>query len=142
MKVTHRTRQAMCQNCTRTHLVCELLPDETFPLGLCPTCGGSCWDCPGCMRAAMEFAAGEWSGLQPHARQRAISWTPEGGLVERQGGTDRHLRAPGEAPATEEDPRGPAGILRSGKQAALQGRLQKTDSVMASSARSSAPSVA
>ena len=80
-----RTR-ALCQNCLRLHLLCDLIPDANAPPGLCPTCGGQCCSCGGCLGSVEALAARQWDAFpwqDAGMADRAISWTPDGGLVAR-----------------------------------------------------------
>jgi hypothetical protein len=83
---------ALCQDCLRLIRRCDLIPHANYPPGLCPHCqaegrlGQTCDDrcCVGSAHLA-ALTAGDWArtGLQPHAAARAVSWTPDGGLVRR-----------------------------------------------------------
>jgi hypothetical protein len=77
---------ALCQDCLRLQPLASLVPDANDPPGLCPACGGQTCDCPACLASVAELERGNWFGLQSHAAQRAISWSPEGGLVLRPNG--------------------------------------------------------
>jgi hypothetical protein len=82
--------KALCQDCVRLVRRSELIPHDNYPPGLCPFCqaagrlGQTC-DCPFCLdpHRLAALASGDWprAGLQPHAAARAVSWTPDGGLV-------------------------------------------------------------
>lgn len=82
--MTHRPTHALCQGpCLRLVPVCDLIPDDNDPPGLCPHCGGETCNSPFCLAGAQAKAAGDWRGLQPEAQRRALAWTPSGGLVLR-----------------------------------------------------------
>jgi hypothetical protein len=88
------TMLAMCQDCGRAHPLEALIPDANEPPGLCPVCRGAACTCSNCQEGLSALARGDWwnANLQLHAALRAISWTPEGGLVLRE-------RRPSDPPA-------------------------------------------
>jgi hypothetical protein len=78
-------------DCGRLHQLAALIPDANCPPGLCPVCAGPnsgmAMLCAADGPQVTALAAGDWHSdaafLQPHAAARAISWTPDGGLVMR-----------------------------------------------------------
>jgi hypothetical protein len=76
------TKIALCQGCLRVHRVCDLVPSDNFPTGLCPVCGGSACSCGDCIACIDALARGDWDRTLLQERVRPASWTPDGGLVE------------------------------------------------------------
>jgi hypothetical protein len=79
-----RKNLALCQDCLRVHRLCELVPCDNEPPGLCPVCTGATCDCPDCVASIDALALGEWDRARLQDHIRPVSWSPDGGLVEVQ----------------------------------------------------------
>jgi hypothetical protein len=84
---TRMTDHALCQDCLRLHLVCDLIPDGNDPPGLCPVCRGQCCDCTACMSEAAALLRGDDKtaarNLQPQFRHRLLRWSASEGATFR-----------------------------------------------------------
>jgi hypothetical protein len=52
------TKLALCQGCLRVHRVCDLVPDDNDPPGLCPICAGQTCSCRDCIASIDALARG------------------------------------------------------------------------------------
>jgi hypothetical protein len=76
------TKLVLCQDCLRVHQVCDLIPSDNFPPGLCPACGGQTCGCGDCIASIDALARRDWDRTVLQKHVRPASWTPDGGLVE------------------------------------------------------------
>ena len=80
---------ALCNDCLRVLKCDDLVPDANDPPGRCPHCvaagryGTTC-NCPGCLNAIDDLKAGRFgSGMLLLQPSQVVSWSAEGGIVER-----------------------------------------------------------
>jgi hypothetical protein len=72
---------ALCQGCLRVHRLCDLVPSDNKPPGLCSICGQMTCDCPDCIASIDALVQGDWDRVPLQDHIRPVSWSPDGGLV-------------------------------------------------------------